>query len=333
MRQDFKIAIVLAMAAIFSGLWIAVAPEYLHLKGVQLALPYWGGMFLTPALIIWALLIALRAEAQTQSTGHKRRMMAIVGMGVCGFGFLAFATIFFLQRPEETVGPNHSSGDLVPQNAKDAPQANAEAPAIRTPGTDSPKQVEGGAAKIPSAADAAITIDGKKYVVLKRRYSPEESKTMLEAAGKIFDVVDKQGIPVVTLANDLGSDWAVTIRRDGKGAAIKRLQKIQADARSAVLSLFSVIDEYPRFRVTLTDASHANSWIDPRDVIDDYVKSMGEMTDMGDIDYIKFRLGEKQQRFRTSMDVFGQWVADLENIYIPRLQEELSTFLVTKHQE
>src|SRR5271154_4266970 len=104
MRRDFQIAILLALATIPCGAWIAVAPEYLHIKGTALALTYWGGMVLTAVLIIAALLLAFRAESKTQPKGHGSRMVAIVGMAICGFGFLAFATVFFIQRPAEEDG-------------------------------------------------------------------------------------------------------------------------------------------------------------------------------------------------------------------------------------
>jgi hypothetical protein len=80
MRRDFKIAFILAFATIPCGAWTAVAPEYLHLKGLALAATYWGGMVLTAILIIVALVVALRAEAQTPPKGHGRRMIAIIGI-------------------------------------------------------------------------------------------------------------------------------------------------------------------------------------------------------------------------------------------------------------
>lgn len=101
MRPDFKVAIILFLAAIPCAACIAVAPEYLHLKGHGLTATYWGGMVLTAILLILAIAVAFRAEAQTPPKGHGRRMIGIIGMGICGFGFLAFATIFFIQRPIE----------------------------------------------------------------------------------------------------------------------------------------------------------------------------------------------------------------------------------------
>lgn len=102
MRRDYQLAIILALAAIPCGAWITVAPEYLHLTGVPLAATYWVSMGLTAILLTLAVAIALRADARMPPKGHGIRMLAIIGMGICGFGFLAFATLFFIQRPSKT---------------------------------------------------------------------------------------------------------------------------------------------------------------------------------------------------------------------------------------
>jgi hypothetical protein len=105
MRVDFKVAIILFLATIPCAGAVAVAPEYLHLKGIALAITFWGGAGLTAALLIVALVVALRAEAKTPSKGHRLRMIAVAGMTVCGIGFLAFAILFFVQRPSEDDRP------------------------------------------------------------------------------------------------------------------------------------------------------------------------------------------------------------------------------------
>lgn len=99
MRRDFQVAFILALATIPCGTWIAVAPEYLHLTGTALATTFWGSFFLTAILIILALGLALRAESKTPPTGHRQRMIAIIGMAICGFGFLGFALLLFVERP------------------------------------------------------------------------------------------------------------------------------------------------------------------------------------------------------------------------------------------
>ncbi|MEA2921961.1 MAG: hypothetical protein QOF07_1924, partial [Bradyrhizobium sp.] len=99
MRRDFQIAIVLAVAAIPAGVALMAAPEYLHLTGRSLALTFWGGIVLTVLLIVAAVILALRGEAQTPRKGRSNRMIAIVGMAACGLGFIGFAIWFFSQRP------------------------------------------------------------------------------------------------------------------------------------------------------------------------------------------------------------------------------------------
>jgi hypothetical protein len=44
--------------------------------------------------------------------GHRTRMIAIVGMGVCGFGFLAFATLFVIRRSSENEAEDHAPNEL-----------------------------------------------------------------------------------------------------------------------------------------------------------------------------------------------------------------------------
>jgi hypothetical protein len=99
MRRDFQLAIILAIAAIPAGTALMAAPEYLHLTGNALAATFWGGAILTALLIVLALAIALRGEAQAPQRGHPQRMAAILGMAFCGAGFVAFAILFFVQRP------------------------------------------------------------------------------------------------------------------------------------------------------------------------------------------------------------------------------------------
>jgi hypothetical protein len=107
MRRDFQLAIILAVAAIPAGTALMAAPEYLHLTGRALAAAFWGGIALTAVLIVLAVAIALRGEAQAPQKGHGQRMIAILGMAFCGTGFMAFAILFFVQRPlpAETSSP------------------------------------------------------------------------------------------------------------------------------------------------------------------------------------------------------------------------------------
>jgi len=102
MRQDYFVAIILALAAIPAGTALMAAPEYLHLTGPYLALTFWGGVLLTLLLIFFAIAVALRGDAKSPAKGHRQRMVAIMGMAVFGLGFIACAVWFFAQRPEVT---------------------------------------------------------------------------------------------------------------------------------------------------------------------------------------------------------------------------------------
>ena len=99
MRRDFLIAIILGLATIPFGAAMMVAPEYLHLKDTALALTFWGGASLSTLLIVVAVGAALRGDAHSPLKGHRRRMLAIVGMTICGFGFMACAIWFYVERP------------------------------------------------------------------------------------------------------------------------------------------------------------------------------------------------------------------------------------------
>jgi hypothetical protein len=100
MRRDYQLAIILAVAAIPAGTALMAAPGYLHLTGNSLAVTFWGGALLTLALIVLAVAVALRGEAQAPPRGHGQRMTAILGMAFCGAGFMAFVILFFIQRPQ-----------------------------------------------------------------------------------------------------------------------------------------------------------------------------------------------------------------------------------------
>jgi hypothetical protein len=95
MRKDFKIAILCAGSAVPLGVALMAAPDYLHIPPAYLGLCFWGGLGLTALLLGAAVVIAIKGEAGEPRIGHKRRMIALVGMIVCGIGFLGFAGAYF----------------------------------------------------------------------------------------------------------------------------------------------------------------------------------------------------------------------------------------------
>jgi hypothetical protein len=97
MRVDFKIALILALAALPAGAALMVAPDYLHLSGIAVPLTFWGGIVLSVVLILIAAIIALRAEreAPTGRWGVKAMWPQYL-MTICGIGFF-IGLVGFLQ--------------------------------------------------------------------------------------------------------------------------------------------------------------------------------------------------------------------------------------------
>jgi hypothetical protein len=95
MRKDFQIAILLALAAIPAGVALMAAPEYVGVLKEYPAPFFWVGLILAVGLIGAAIVIALRGEASEPRSGHRRRMIALVGMIVFGLGFVGSAAVYF----------------------------------------------------------------------------------------------------------------------------------------------------------------------------------------------------------------------------------------------
>ncbi len=95
MRPDFKIAILLALAAIPAGVALMAAPEYIGILKEHPGPFFWGGLILASGLIGAATIIAVRGEALEPRSGHRRRMIALAGMVICGVGFLGFSALYF----------------------------------------------------------------------------------------------------------------------------------------------------------------------------------------------------------------------------------------------
>lgn len=109
MRRNDLFAIILMVAAVPGGVALMAAPEYLHLTGIALAITFWGGVLLTLLLLFLAIAVALRGEAKSPPSGHRRRMFALIGMTLFGLGFVACAVVFFLPQEAPKKAPDAES--------------------------------------------------------------------------------------------------------------------------------------------------------------------------------------------------------------------------------
>src|ERR1700730_17099921 len=95
MRKDFQIAVLLALAALPAGVALMAAPDYIPLLKEYPGPFFWGGLILAAGLIAAAITIAVRGEASEPRAGHRRRVIALTGMVIFGFGFLGSAAVYF----------------------------------------------------------------------------------------------------------------------------------------------------------------------------------------------------------------------------------------------
>jgi hypothetical protein len=275
MRREYQIAIVLAVATVPCGAGLAVAPEYLHLKGAALAATFWGGFALTLALIVLAFILALRAEAQTPPKGHRRRMLAIIGMAVCGFGFLAFAILFFVERPAgiqvaQPVPP--TSLPIVKAPTSDAPIAPppaatpapiVEAPTVPPPVATPPPPIP--PEKRPKEfVDAYVTpeflvglYEGQTALGGEMRASKYIGK-WIKVSGPLFETVGGWPLfgersPVVT---SFASQQGPTVTMIFRGKSIDRLAMIPKNQNISVLGQ---INEIGRSKIGLDNCELMDS--------------------------------------------------------------------------
>ena len=132
MRVDFKIAIILALAALPAGAALMVAPEYLHLSGIAVPLTFWSGIALTVVLIVIAIIIALRAELESpRSVGRwgLKRMWPQYLMVFAGCLFF-IGLVAFLQKNVEK--PNGDNVHEIPKQAGPKPSASILPPSLLT---------------------------------------------------------------------------------------------------------------------------------------------------------------------------------------------------------
>src|ERR1700730_14099977 len=123
MRIRFQMAILLALAALPAGVALMAAPEYISILKEYPGPFFWGGLILASGLILAAIVIAVHGEASEPKAGHRRRMIALTGMVVCGLGFILFSGIYFW--PQRSTNPLQSA-EVATETAKPKVTAKRE---------------------------------------------------------------------------------------------------------------------------------------------------------------------------------------------------------------
>jgi hypothetical protein len=95
MRREFLTALVLSVAAIPAGMAASGAIEYFSYLKDHPGLSFWGSTLVTLALFALAAALAVRGERDAEREGAKKRMTPLIGMIVCGVGFVGFAAWYF----------------------------------------------------------------------------------------------------------------------------------------------------------------------------------------------------------------------------------------------
>ena len=96
MRRDFQIALVLGIAAMPAGVAVSEAIEYFPYLKEHPGLSFWGSAIVTLALFALAAGLAIRGEREAErEEGAKKRMIPLIGMILCGLGFVAFGGWYF----------------------------------------------------------------------------------------------------------------------------------------------------------------------------------------------------------------------------------------------
>jgi len=95
-------------------------PEVFNLSLEAKTIAFYGCLGLATLCVLTGAVKELRAEAAAPvMPGHRRRMIAIAGMFVCGIGFLTFATIYFWpHRPASPAAPPAAATDAPPAHQK-----------------------------------------------------------------------------------------------------------------------------------------------------------------------------------------------------------------------
>lgn len=230
MRTDFKIAILLALASIPAGVALMSAPEYISILKEYPGLFFWSGLIVATALIVAAIIIALRGEASEPRRGHGRRMIALVGMVVCGAGFLVFAGIYF--RPESAARPQIQPVASPPR----PPLAQITIPS-------------GAAAEEPLPSNAKFRYRGKVFWATPRRYTKDEADDMRAALREVYDCINAKSAPIVSSwdgpAVMFTRSWLSLTQTEGPQSAITKLNEIRNKVISAHTELQEILSRRP----------------------------------------------------------------------------------------
>jgi membrane protease YdiL (CAAX protease family) len=111
MHKEFKFHTWLWMAAFFVAaafLWVLDAVPALK---AYPEIAFGISMALALSCLVMAIRAALKDEEKAPVAGHKRRMIALGGMIVCGIGFLGFAAAYFWPISSTLRDPQHGSAD------------------------------------------------------------------------------------------------------------------------------------------------------------------------------------------------------------------------------
>ena len=111
MRQDYLIAIILAIAAVPAGVAVMPAPlKFENLSRRMVNICFYGGIAVTIALFALAVAIAMFAEERS-----NQGLMPLLGMIVCGLGFVSFAA-WYLWPTNPKIVKNETHAEFpVPQ--------------------------------------------------------------------------------------------------------------------------------------------------------------------------------------------------------------------------
>ena len=285
MRTDFKIAILLALASIPAGVALMSAPEYISILKEYPGLFFWSGLIVATALIVAAIIIAVRGEASGPRRGHGRRMIALVGMVVCGAGFLVFAGVYFW--PE--------SAALEPTaQIRPVPSRPARPPAQTTIPFRAP-------AEEPLPSNAKFRYRGKVFWATPRRYTKDEANDMRAALREVYDCINAKSAPIVSSwdgpAVMFTRDWLSPVQTEGPQSAIAKLNDIRSKVISAHTELQEITSRRPYYRQDIMTIINDHGEVgEMNGALNDYMDTLRKLPDKPTPDLIKLAIGPSEAR-------------------------------------